>query len=116
MAKGRYTQGIWTTDHRRLDEVGPIVSARVVHMHDQITVITSNGIILRTLVEGISQMGRSTRGVRVVNLQKGDTVAALAVLTHEDLSRDIDSGGQIVVEDEEAEERPGRSQVTKMNW
>ena len=27
--KGRYTQGVWTTDHRRLDETGPIVAARV---------------------------------------------------------------------------------------
>jgi DNA gyrase subunit A len=91
-AKGRYTQGIWTTDHRRLDEVGPIVAARVVYEADQITVITSNGIILRTPVRGVSRMGRSTRGVRVVNLQDGDTVAALAVLNHEDLERQVEAG------------------------
>jgi DNA gyrase subunit A len=84
-AKGRYTQGYWTTDHRRLAEVGPIVSARVVSEEDQITVITSNGLVLRTGVAGISQMGRSTRGVRVVNLQDGDSVAALAVIRAEDL-------------------------------
>ena len=91
-AKGRYTQGVWTTDHRRLDEVGPIVVARVVSEHDQITIITANGIILRTPVSGISRMGRSTRGVRVVNLQKGDSVAALAVLTFDDLNRGVDGG------------------------
>jgi DNA gyrase subunit A len=89
-SKGRYTQGNWATDHRRLDEVGPIVAARVVHAHDEISVITANGIVLRTPVEGISRMGRSTRGVRVVNLQDGDTVAALAVLHHEDLNRSVD--------------------------
>ena len=93
-AKGRYTQGNWTTDHRRLDEVGPIVAARVVGPDDQITVITSMGIVLRTDVGGISQMGRSTRGVRVVNLQKGDTVAALAVMTADDLNRGVDGGSQ----------------------
>jgi DNA gyrase subunit A len=92
-SKGRYTQGNWATDHRRLDEIGPIVAARVVHPNDQITVMTSNGLVLRTAVVGISRMGRSTRGVRVVNLQDGDTVAALAVLTHEDLTRGIDGGG-----------------------
>jgi DNA gyrase subunit A len=91
-AKGRYTQGMWTTDHNRLDETGPIVAARVVHLNDQITVISANGILLRTTVEGISQMGRATRGVRIVNLQEGDTVAALAVLTHEDLNRGVDGG------------------------
>ncbi|MCB9162627.1 MAG: DNA gyrase subunit A, partial [Caldilineaceae bacterium] len=89
-AKGRYTQGNWTTDHRRLDEVGPIVSARVVGPGDQITVMTGMGIVLRTSVSGISRMGRSTRGVRVVNLQEGDFVAALAILTEDDLSRGID--------------------------
>lgn len=91
-AKGRYTQGNWTTDHRRLDEVGPIVSARVVHPQDQITIMTSHGIVLRTPVHGISRMGRATRGVRIVNLQNGDTVAALAVLTQEDLARGVDGG------------------------
>lgn len=85
--RGRYTQGVWTTDRSRRAEVGPIVAARVVNEKDQITVITSNGIMLRTPVSGISQMGRSTRGVRIVNLGTGDSVAALAVLGHEDLTR-----------------------------
>ncbi|MDI9546745.1 MAG: DNA gyrase subunit A [Chloroflexota bacterium] len=92
--KGRYTQGVWTTDHRRLDEVGPIAAARVVSPDDHVTVMTANGIILRTPVSGISRMGRSTRGVRVVNLQGEDSVAALAVLTHEDLTRGVDGGAQ----------------------
>lgn len=92
--KGRYTQGNWATDHRRLDEIGPIVAARVVSPNDQITVMTANGIVLRTAVSGISKMGRSTRGVRVVNLQEGDSVAALAVLTHEDLNREVDGGSR----------------------
>jgi DNA gyrase subunit A len=98
-AKGRYTQGNWATDHRRLGEVGPIVAARVVHPNDQITVMTSNGLVLRTAVSGISRLGRSTRGVRVVKMQEGDTVAALAVLTYEDLNRGVDGGS---VDDENA--------------
>lgn len=90
--KGRYTQGNWATDHRRLDEIGKIVAAHVVHPNDQVTVMTANGIVLRTAVSGISSMGRSTRGVRIVNLGEGDYVAAVAVLTHEDLTREIDGG------------------------
>ncbi len=90
-AKGRYTQGNWTTDHRRLDEVGHIIAARVVHPQDQVTIMTSNGIVLRTPVHGISRMGRATRGVRIVNLQNDDSVAALAVITHEDLIRGVDN-------------------------
>ena len=91
-AKSRYTQGNWTTDHRRLEEVGPIVSARVVDPQDQITIMTSNGIVMRTPVHGISRMGRATRGVRIVNLQDDDNVAALAVITHDDLTRGVDGG------------------------
>jgi DNA gyrase subunit A len=88
--RGRYTQGVWTTDHSRLQETGPIVAARVVHPEDQITVITSSGIMLRTHVSQISQMGRSTRGVRIVNLDADDTVAALAVIGQKDLEPRIE--------------------------
>ena len=44
------------------------------------TLITSNGIALRTPVVAISQMSRMTRGVRIVNPDGGDTVAAMARL------------------------------------
>ncbi len=88
--KGRYIQGVWTTDHSRIEELGPIVAARVVDAKDQITIITGNGIMLRTPVSGISQIGRLTRGVRIVNLDEGDTVAALAVLRYEDLIRKVE--------------------------
>ena len=73
-----------------LHEIGPIVAARVAFPADQITVMTSNGIVLRTQVRGISQYSRMTRGVRVVNLQDGDTVAAVAVISDADLNRGID--------------------------
>ncbi len=77
---GRNTGGQWTLDHRRLHETGPIVAARVVQDADQITIITANGVALRTLVSAISQMSRMTRGVRIVNPDDGDTVAAMARL------------------------------------
>jgi DNA gyrase subunit A len=93
-AHSRYTQGNWATDHTRLDEVGPIVSARVVESNDQITVMTANGIVLRTPVDGIRVAGRITRGVRVVNLMEGDSVVAVAVLTQADLNRGVDDGGE----------------------
>ena len=88
--RNRYTQGVWSTDHTRLKEVGPIVAARVVNEMDQVTVITGNGIMLRTPVSGISRIGRPARGVRIVNLDDSDTVAALAVLRYEDLTRKVE--------------------------
>ncbi|MGQ9768858.1 MAG: DNA gyrase C-terminal beta-propeller domain-containing protein, partial [Anaerolineae bacterium] len=76
----RNTGGQWTLDHRQLDKTGRIVTARVVQARDQVTIITANGIALRTPVAAISQMGRMTRGVRIVNPDNGDTVAAVARL------------------------------------
>ena len=88
--KSRYIKGVWTTDHTKIDELGPIIAARVVSEEDQITAITGNGIVLRTAVSGISHKGRPAMGVRIVNLDEGDTVAALAVLRHEDLIRKVE--------------------------
>jgi len=88
--KSRYIKGVWTTDHTKIGELGPIIAARVVSEEDQITAITGNGIVLRTAVSGISHKGRPAMGVRIVNLDEGDTVAALAVLRHEDLIRKVE--------------------------
>ena len=77
---GRNVQGVWALDHHRLEQTGPVVAARVVQPEDQVTVITANGIAMRTPVSTISQMGRMTRGVRIVNLDENDTVAAMARL------------------------------------
>ncbi|HEY4722366.1 MAG TPA: DNA gyrase C-terminal beta-propeller domain-containing protein, partial [Anaerolineae bacterium] len=78
-AKGRYTGGIRTIADR-FDETGPIVAARVVKPADEVTLITASGIALRTTVESIRAAGRSTLGVRVIALNAGDTLAALARL------------------------------------
>ncbi|MBP7690079.1 MAG: DNA gyrase subunit A, partial [Thermoflexales bacterium] len=69
--KGRYTGGVRTIADR-YEETGPIVAARVVKPEDEITLITANGIALRTSVESIRAAGRSTLGVRVISLDEGD--------------------------------------------
>lgn len=76
--KGRYTQGVWITDHRRLHETGPVVVARAVRPGDDIAFMTLNGVTMRTSVADISVLGRSSRGVRCVRLQEGDTLVAAA--------------------------------------
>jgi DNA gyrase subunit A len=75
---GRYAKGVRTIDVSRLGEVGRIVDARVVSEKDEITLISAEGMVLRTTVENISSMGRATKGVAIMNLRKGDTVASLA--------------------------------------
>ncbi len=75
---GRYAKGVQTIDVNRLREIGRIVDAQVVSEEDEITLISAEGMVLRTTVKDVSSMGRATKGVVVMNLRKGDTVASLA--------------------------------------
>jgi DNA gyrase subunit A len=76
--KGRGTMGIATTDKRAANAVGRITEARVVQQKDEVSIISSHGIVIRVEVSEISTMSRATRGVRIMQLEAGDTVAALA--------------------------------------
>ncbi|HFC11695.1 MAG TPA: DNA gyrase subunit A, partial [Anaerolineae bacterium] len=57
-----------------------IIGARIVGDDDELTLISTNGIILRTPVNTISMQGRSTRGVRVMRPKGDDSVASIAVI------------------------------------
>jgi DNA gyrase subunit A len=72
-AKGRATGGIATIDTKALGVTGPITAARVVQQSDDLTLISSNGIVLRLKVKEVKQAGRATRGVRMMRLQQGDS-------------------------------------------
>ncbi len=77
-SKSRATSGVKTIDNKSLAKIGEVVSARIVREEDEITTISTNGIMLRLKAKDISVMGRATRGVRLMDLGKGDTVASLA--------------------------------------
>lgn len=54
---------------------------------DEVTCISSQGIILRTSVDHVSQQGRHTQGVRVMDMRDGDSVASVAVVREGRLSK-----------------------------
>ena len=63
------------------NRTGKIVSARMVTSEDEATIITANGIILRTKVTRISRQGRYSQGVRVMEMKgKKDYVASVAII------------------------------------
>jgi DNA gyrase subunit A len=92
--KGRATGGMATINQASLDKIGQIAAARVVQESDDITLITSGGIVLRLKVSQISQSGRATRGVRLMDVPAGDHMASLARISSVELKK---SG--VVVED-----------------
>jgi DNA gyrase subunit A len=83
--KGRGTGGVLTTDAKMLDRIGRIAAARVVQKADEVTIISSGGVLIRTRVEDIKQAGRATMGVRLMNLGEGDSVATVARIAEADL-------------------------------
>jgi DNA gyrase subunit A len=84
--KGRATGGVLTIDEKGLDKTGPIVSARIVQETDEVTIMTSGGVMLRLNVKGIASMGRASRGVHIIHLTKGQLAVSLARLTQMDLA------------------------------
>jgi DNA gyrase subunit A len=85
--KGRATGGVQTIDQKALSKIGPVVAARVVQEADDLTIMSANGVVLRTKVRDISQTSRATRGVLIINLGAGDCVASIARVANSDLRR-----------------------------
>lgn len=57
---------------------GPLVSLKMVAEEDDIMIVTANGVIIRTTVEGISTTGRNTQGVTLIRVREGEEVATVA--------------------------------------
>jgi DNA gyrase subunit A len=74
--QGRGGSGI--INFKVTDKTGAVVQAMEVAPDDQVMVITAFGKIIRTDVRDISLLGRPTQGVRLIHLEEGDTVVAVA--------------------------------------
>jgi len=76
--KSRGSKGVSTIDKHNLDKVGLIATARIVQPEDEISLISTSGVLIRMNVSDISVMGRATRGVRVMDMVEGHSVASMA--------------------------------------
>ncbi len=56
---------------------GKLVAAQLVAPEDEIMLITTGGVLIRTRVSEVREMGRSTQGVRLINLGEGEKLAGL---------------------------------------
>jgi DNA gyrase subunit A len=76
--KGRGTKGVLTV--KMTAKKGGLAGALIVREHQDLLFISENGMVQRTRAGGISQMGRATQGVRVMNLRGDDRVSAVALV------------------------------------
>ena len=73
---GRGTQGMIAI--QTSERNGKVVAATLVQPDDQIMLIGTNGVLIRTRVKEIREMSRATQGVTLMNLDKGDKLAGLS--------------------------------------
>ncbi len=59
---------------------GFVAAAFMVHLDDEVLLASSGGVLIRTPVREVSSQGRDATGVRVMNLDEGHAVAAVAVV------------------------------------
>lgn len=67
------------------DKTGLLVSIKTVTDKDDLMIITKDGTTIRMSVKDIRVMGRNTQGVRLINLDENDDIAAVTVVEHEDM-------------------------------
>ena len=70
-------QGVFTIT--MTDKKGLLSVMKIVKPNDEIVIISEEGVVVRTPVSGISELGRSTQGVRVMNVADKDRVTAVAI-------------------------------------
>jgi len=76
--KGRGTMGVKTI--ALTGKKGALAGALVVREHQELVFISQNGMVQRTSVRGINRYGRSSQGVRVMNIRDDDQVSAVALV------------------------------------
>ncbi|MGE4110693.1 MAG: DNA gyrase subunit A [Burkholderiales bacterium] len=75
---GRGTQGMIAI--QASDRNGKLVGAQLVTKEDEIMLITSGGVLIRTRVAEVREQGRSTQGVRLINLDDGERLVGLETI------------------------------------
>ena len=90
-------QGVFTIT--MTDKKGQLAACRVVDPSHELMIVSTTGVVIRVRVEDISELGRSTQGVKVMDVDEKDSVCALARM---EVSEDADEpdDGETPVEDE----------------
>ena len=86
---GRGTQGVKAIQVSERN--GIVVAAKLVGDHDEIMLITTGGVLIRTRVSEIRELGRATQGVTLINLSKEEKLSGIEKIVETD---HIDDDGQ----------------------
>jgi DNA gyrase subunit A len=79
---GRGTKGMIAI--QQSERNGKVVAATLVHADDEIMLITDTGVLVRTRVAEIRELGRATQGVTLINLDEGAKLSGLQRIVEND--------------------------------
>jgi DNA gyrase subunit A len=79
----RGTQGMISI--RTSERNGKVVTARLVKQADEIMLITTGGVLIRTRVKEVRKMARATQGVRLIKLDEGEKLSGLEIVIETDV-------------------------------
>lgn len=74
------------------EKTGNLISIKNVTDEDDLMIINKKGITIRMALKSVRVMGRATQGVRLINLGKGDSIAAVAKVPHDDDEDELEEG------------------------
>nr|BAC98438.1 GyrA protein [Burkholderia glumae] len=86
---GRGTKGMIAI--QTSERNGRVVAATLVDPEDQIMLITTAGVLIRTRVSEIREMGRATQGVTLISLDEGTKLSGLQQIAEADADSDVDA-------------------------
>jgi len=93
---GRGTQGVRAIADSERN--GNVVGAKLVGDDDEIMLITTGGVLIRTRVAEIRGMGRATQGVTLISLDEGEKLAGLEKVAESVAEVDAEAEGEVVAE------------------
>ena len=94
------------------EKTGPVAAARVIGDNDSdLMIISAGGVVIRMDVGNIIRGGRATQGRRMMNLDEGDTVVAVATTN----GKKMDSQNGIDEEEEATQDDGGDDEVEETN-
>ena len=101
---GRGTKGMIAI--QQTERNGKVVAATLVHTDDDIMLITDRGVLVRTRVSEIREMGRATQGVTLIGLDEGSKLSGMQRIVENDAQGGADEAGETGAEDVPADDTP----------
>ena len=101
---GRGTKGMIAI--QQTERNGKVVAATLVHTDDDIMLITDRGVLVRTRVSEIREMGRATQGVILIGLDEGSKLSGMQRIVENDAQGGSDDTADTSSEDAPSDDAP----------